>query len=67
MTVLVAGCGIRETAGTLYFETSPDKSTWSLVHQLPTPFAVDDVEIRLQGSANTATTADTFSFDDLDL
>lgn len=44
---------IRETAGTLAFETSADQGTWQLVTSFADPFAVDAVEIRIGTQATT--------------
>lgn len=56
---------IRETLGTVHFETSTDRMTWTSVHTLPTPFPFDDLEIRLQGMSTTAGISDMFTFDDV--
>lgn len=50
---------IREAAGTVYFEVSPDGTTWTVVRSLPTPnwgLAVDFVEL---GSGAWGATAPT--------
>jgi hypothetical protein len=44
---------IRETAGTLAFETSGDQVTWRLVTSVADPFAIDAVEIRIGTQAKT--------------
>ncbi|HEV3050275.1 MAG TPA: vanadium-dependent haloperoxidase, partial [Longimicrobium sp.] len=38
---------IRERAGTLYCETSPDGVRWEIVYSAPPPFAVDVVQIEI--------------------
>jgi hypothetical protein len=38
---------IRERAGTLYCETSPEGARWETVHSAPPPFAVDVVQIEI--------------------
>ncbi len=43
---------LRETAGTLYFETSPDATAWSVVSQVATPFSLASTHFEI-GTATT--------------
>ena len=62
---------IREASGTLYFETSPDATTWSTLYSiavasLPSGFNVDRVAIKLSAGTYVAkTTAYTAVVDNL--
>jgi hypothetical protein len=58
---------LREAAGTLYFEVSPDKAAWKIVRQLADPFPLDDVMPSLQGSVFVGTVADQVTFDDFNV
>jgi hypothetical protein len=40
---------IVEDAGTIYLQQSSDRAIWSTLYMFPTPFAVDDVQVSLQG------------------
>jgi len=49
---------IREAAGTVYWETSPDGAAWTGQAEAPAPFDVSAIQIGLGGQALTAPTAD---------
>src|SRR5205823_468963 len=38
---------IREAAGTIYFDTSPDNTTWTTLNSTPAPFQTNAVYLHL--------------------
>lgn len=57
---------IRESGGTLYWETSPDRSSWDELHAEPLPIAPEHVMGFLSGGEQLAT-ASQIRFDDVNL
>jgi hypothetical protein len=45
---------IREKAGTVYFETSPDGAGWVQFHQMPRPFPLGAAYFNLSAGANSS-------------
>jgi hypothetical protein len=43
---------LRESGGILYWETSPDSTTWNIKRQTPTPFPPTAVQVELGVSTN---------------
>ena len=57
---------IREAGGTLYWDTSPDGTTWALFHSLAAPFAVTALTVRLlAGDWDSPVTPETYTWDNL--
>ena len=57
---------LREDAGTLYWETSPDGTAWTSFHDEPVPFATEHVLGSLAAGGNLPTAGDAI-FDDVNL
>ena len=58
---------IRESAGTTYFDTSPDGVTWTNLYNTPNPFTLTNLYASLNtGYFGTETAADTF-FDNVNV
>jgi hypothetical protein len=45
---------LRETAGTLHYEASPDAVSWTTLYSVATPFSVADVKVMLDGGTYQA-------------
>jgi hypothetical protein len=57
---------LREQDGILYWETSPDRSSWRLLHSEPVPFAAEHVR-GVIGAAGQQATATEARFEDVNL
>lgn len=56
---------IREDAGTVYWETSPDGATWTTRRSAATPFPLDVMRVRLYAGNWSADSGTSSSFDDV--
>lgn len=55
---------VREKAGVVYFETSPDGAAWTTFHQMATPFDLSASYLTLSAGGNNSGVVQTAEFDD---
>jgi len=58
---------MRESGGTLFFETSPDRAVWNELHSEPMPFPVEHVRALLAAGGQLAGAASEARFGDINL
>ncbi len=58
---------LREAAGMLYFETSSNGKSWVTRGSIPTPFAMDTIQVSLEGGTEANAEPTRIAFDDYNL
>jgi hypothetical protein len=57
---------VREQTGTTFFETSPDGTTWAMLHSFPSPFDMSRAHVSLlSGTYNSITNPGSADYDDV--